>query len=148
DVPVQEPTTGISLLVILTILVVTIIWSLVSPRGKALKALQNAEKFAYRYTQLPDACTAEQRRRAAQRMDLWTKQAEAAAAGNLEELIAPKDRWSATLRVAHETPLADANRQGIAALVSQKTVTTDGPVLSPATNGKTANGHKTDTEQQ
>ena len=148
DVPVQEPTTGISLLVILTILVVTIIWSLVSPRGKALKALQNAEKFAYRYTQLPDDCTAEQRRTAAQKMDFWTQQAEATEHRYLEELIDHKDRWSAIIRVAHETRLEDANRQGIPALVSQKIVTTDGPVLSPDTNGKTANGHKTNTEQQ
>src|SRR5699024_12402695 len=129
EVPVQEPTTGISLLVILTILVVTIIWSLVSPRGKALKALQNAEKFAYRYTQLPDDCTTEQRRTAAQKMDVWTQQAEATEHRYLEELIDHKDRCSAIIRIAHESRLEAANRQGIPALASQKTATTDAPVL-------------------
>ncbi len=81
-------------------------------------------------------------------MDFWTQQAEATEHRYLDELIDHKDRWSAIIRVAHETRLEDANRQGIPALVSQKIVTTDGPVLSPDTNGKTANGHKTDTEQE
>ena len=69
DVPVHEPSTGTSLLIIVGILVVTIVWSLVSPRGKALRALQNAEKFAYRYTQLPDDAPAEERKAAAEKMD-------------------------------------------------------------------------------
>src|SRR5699024_6566720 len=118
DVPVQEHTTGVSLLIILTTVVVTVIWSLVSPPVKALSALENASKFAYRYTQLPDDCTAEQRITAAQKMDFWTQQAEATAHRYLEELIDHKDRWSAIIRVAHETRLEDANRQGIPALVS------------------------------
>src|SRR5699024_11867659 len=85
---------------------------------------------------------------AAQKMDFWTQQAEATEHRYLEELIDHKDRWSAIIRVAHETRLEDANRQGIPALVSQKIITTDGPVLSPDTNGKKANGHMTETDQQ
>src|SRR5690625_2023250 len=147
DVPVQEPTTGISLLVILTILVVTIIWSLVSPRGKALKALQNAEKFAYRYTQLPEDAPAEDRKAAAEKMDYWTQQAEQVEHRYLDELIEHKDQWSAIIRIGHETRLEDANRRGIPALTSQKIVSTSGPVLAPDTNGKSSNSSKSTDDE-
>lgn len=136
DVPVIEISTGFSLLVIIGILVITIAFSLLSPKGKALRALQNAEKFAHRYTQLPEDATTEQRQEAAEKMDYWTHQAQETEHRYLEELIEHKDQWSAIIRVAHETRLEDANRRGIPALMSQRIVTTDGPVLAPDTNGK------------
>lgn len=142
DVPVAEPSTGISLLVILGILTVTIVWSLASPRGKALRALQNAEKFAHRYSQLPEDTSAQERRDAAQKMDYWTEQAEATEHRYLDELIEHKDQWSAIIRVAHETRLEDANQRGLPAQTSQKIVTTAGPVLSPDTNGKASDDAK------
>jgi len=138
DVPVHEPSTGTSLLVIIGILAVTIIWSLASPRGKALRALQNAEKFAHRYSNLPEDTPREERRAAAQKMDEWTQRAEAVEHRYLDELIEHKDQWSAIIRAAHETRLEDANRQGIPALTSQKIVSTSGPVLAPDTNGKSS----------
>ena len=136
DVPVHEPSTGTSLLVIVGILVVTIVWSLLSPRGKALRALQNAEKFAHRYTQLPDDAPVEERAAAGQKMDYWTQRAEEVEHRYLDELIEHKDQWSAIIRIGHETRLEDANRRGIPALTSQKIVRTKGPVLAPDTNGK------------
>lgn len=136
DVPVIEISTGFSLLVIIGILVITIAFSLLSPKGKALRALQNAEKFAHRYTLLPEDATTEQRQEAAEKMDFWTHRAQETEHRYLEELIEHKDQWSAIIRVAHETRLEDANRQGIPALMSQRIVTTDGPVLAPDTNGK------------
>ena len=136
DVPVHEPSTGTSLLVIIGILVVTIVWSLLSPRGKALRALQNAEKFAHRYTQLPDDAPVEERAAAGQKMDYWTQRAEEVEHRYLDELIEHKDQWSAIIRIGHETRLEDANRRGIPALTSQKIVRTKGPVLAPDTNGK------------
>src|SRR5699024_10347139 len=72
DVPVIEISTGFSLLVIIGILITTIAFSLLSPKGKALRALQNAEKFAHRYTLLPEDATVEQRQEAAEKMDFWT----------------------------------------------------------------------------
>lgn len=138
DVPVGEPSTGMSLLVIIGILILTIVWSLASPRGKALRALQNAEKFAHRYSQLPDDISTEERKEAAEKMDYWTEQAEATEHRYLEELIKHKDQWSAIIRVAHETRLEDANQRGMPARTSQKIVTTDGPVLAPDTNGKSS----------
>ena len=136
DVPVLEPSTGTSLLVIVGILIVTIVWSLASPRGKALRALQNAEKFAHRYTQLPEDAAAEDRQAAGQKMDYWTQRAEEVELRYLDELIDHKDQWSAIIRVGHETRLEDANKRGIPALTSQKIVSTSGPVLAPDTNGK------------
>lgn len=135
DVPVIEPSTGASLLVIVGILVVTIVWSLASPRGKALRALQNAEKFAHRYTLLDDDAALEERAAAAEKMDYWTQRAEAVEHRYLDELIEHKDQWSAIIRAAHETRLEDANKRGLSALTSQKIVTTAGPVLAPDTNG-------------
>lgn len=136
DVPVNEPSTSTSLLVIVAILLVTIVWSLASPRGKALRALQNAEKFAHRYTQLPEDSPVEVQKRAAEKMDYWTHQAQEVEHRYLEELIDHKDQWSAIIRTAHETRLEDANRRGIPAMMSQRIVTTHGPVLAPDTNGK------------
>lgn len=136
DVPVTEPSTGASLLVIVGILIVTIFASLASPRGKALRALQNAEKFAHRYSQLPADTTVEDRKAAAHKMDYWTQQAEEVELRYLDELIDHKDQWSAIIRSGHETRLEDANRRGLPAQISQKIVSTDGPVLAPDTNGK------------
>src|SRR5699024_330511 len=119
-------------------LIVTIAWSLTSPRGKALRALQNAEKFAHRYSQLHKETSNKDRKEAAEKMDYWTQQAEATEHRYLDELIKHKDQWSAIIRLAHETRLEDANRRGIPAVTSQKIVTTDGPVLAPDTNGKSS----------
>lgn len=142
DVPVAEPSTGMSLLVIVGILILTIVWSLASPRGKALRALQNAEKFAHRYSQLAEDTSVEERKEAAEKMDYWTQQAEATEHRYLEELIKHKDQWSAIIRIAHETRLEDANHRGMPAVTSQKIVTTDGPVLAPDTNGKSSEESK------
>ena len=147
DVPVHEPSTGTSLLVIIGILIVTIVWSLLSPRGKALRALQNAEKFAHRYTQLPEDAPAEERKAAAEKMDYWTQQAEQVEHRYLDELIEHKDQWSAIIRIGHETRLEDANRRGIPALTSQKIVSTSGPVLAPDTNGKSSNSSNSTDDQ-
>src|SRR5699024_7147064 len=97
DVPVLEISTGLSLLVIVGILIVTIAWSLLSSRGEALRALQNAEKFSHRYTQLPADATTEQRQIAAEKMDYWTQAAEQVEHRYLDELIEHKDQWSAII---------------------------------------------------
>lgn len=137
DVPVTEPSTGMSLVLIISILLVTIVWSLASSRGKALRALQNAEKFAHRYSQLPADSSVEVRKTAAEKMDYWTQRAEETEHRYLDELIEHKDQWSSIIRAAHETRLDDANQRGLPARTSQKIVTTEGPVLAPDTNGKT-----------
>lgn len=144
DVPVTEPSTGMSLVLIISILLVTIVWSLASSRGKALRALQNAEKFAHRYSQLPADSSVEVRKTAAEKMDYWTQRAEETEHRYLDELIEHKDQWSSIIRAAHETRLDDANQRGLPARTSQKIVTTEGPVLAPDTNGKTTDESSSD----
>ena len=78
NVPVVEIPTTLSLLVIVVILAITVVVSLVSPKGKALRALQNAERYAFRYSRAVEnpALTDLDREQAAYLMDMWTRKAE------------------------------------------------------------------------
>lgn len=122
DVPVQEIPTTVSLLVIVCVLILTVVASLLSPKGKALRALQNAERFAFRYTKLDQDATDAERRRAEELMDRWTQAAETVSQKYREELIEHKDKYSRVIRTAHETRLADAQRKGVRAPVSESVV--------------------------
>ena len=86
NVPVVEIPTTLSLLVIVVILAITVVVSLVSPKGKALRALQNAERYAFRYSRAVEnpALTDLDREQAAYLMDMWTRKA--------EEEVSPKFR--------------------------------------------------------
>lgn len=130
SVPVIEISDVASLLVVATILIATVAISLASPRGQALRALQNAERFAFRYTKLDPNCDTKERRAAEEKMDYWTQRAEAVDFKYLDELIEHKDRWSAIIRVAHETRLKDASSKGEKAPVSEQIVADQGPVLT------------------
>jgi tellurite resistance protein TerC len=112
NVPVIEIDTMVSLLVIVGILIVTVIASLGSPKGRALVALQNAEKFSYRYTKLDESASDEDRRQAEELMDKWTHAAEKVSPHFREELIEHKDRYSDIIRTAHETRVATAEAEG------------------------------------
>ncbi|WP_413543465.1 TerC family protein [Citricoccus nitrophenolicus] len=129
NVPVQEIPTGLSLLLIVVILAITVVASLLSPKGKALIALQNAEKFSYRYTVLDESAPAEERREAAQKMDRWTQAAEDLSPKWRAELLDHKDKYSRVIRTAHETRLASAQSVGQDAPVSQRIVDQDGPTV-------------------
>lgn len=127
DVPVFEIPTTMSLLVIVGILTLTVILSLTSPKGRALQALQNAERYAHRYSSLDAAATPEERAAAAELMDTWTSAAEAVPQKFRDEMLDHKDRYSRIIRTAHETRLAAANEAGETAPVSQSIVDQDGP---------------------
>ncbi|MDR8018580.1 TerC family protein [Nesterenkonia aerolata] len=129
NVPVAEVPTNISLVVIMVILLVTVLLSLYSPKGKALRALQNAERFAFRYTKLDEDAPAQERAEAEERMDRWTQAAEQVAPKFREELIEHKDRYSQIIRTAHETRLASAQAAGRQAPVSEDIVEQNGPSL-------------------
>ncbi len=112
NVPVQEIPTLLSLVVIVVILSVTVAASLLSPKGRALRALQNAERYAYRYTVLAEDAPEEQRQRAAELMDRWTSAAEQVSEKHRDELLDHKDRYSAIIREAHEArSAAEARRR-------------------------------------
>ncbi|MDI3330942.1 MAG: TerC family protein [Micrococcus sp.] len=128
NVQVIEITTGTSLLVIVGILIVTVVASLTSPKGRALVALQNAEKFSYRYTKLDETATEEQRRRAESLMDKWTREAEKVSPHFRDELLDHKDSYSHIIRVAHETRAASARAEGRdIPTITQTIVDNEGP---------------------
>lgn len=131
DVPVQTIPTHISLIVIVVILIITVVASLVSPKGKALRILQNAEKYAYRYTKLDESTPAAERQAAETRMDQWTRSAEGLSQKWRDELIDNKDRYSTIIRTAHETRWAEAqsNGNGHDADVSKAIVEKQGPTV-------------------
>ena len=96
----------------MVILAVTVAVSLLSPKGRALRALQNAERYAYRYTVLADDVPEEQRQAAAQRMDRWTSAAQQVSEARRDDLLEHKDRYSAIIREAHEArSAAEARRR-------------------------------------
>lgn len=129
NVPVREIPTEISLLVIVCILIVTVVASLASPKGRALRALQNAERFAHRYTELGEDASEQERRAAATLMDSWTQRAESVPQKYREDLIEHKDRYSRIIRTAHESRLQAANAAGVDAPVSERIVDQDGPTV-------------------
>ncbi|NLD85435.1 MAG: TerC family protein [Actinomycetales bacterium] len=131
NVPVVEIPTTLSLLVIVVILAITVVVSLNSPKGKALRALQNAERYSHRYTELRaegDASAADLQK-AEELMDTWTRKAEGVAPKYRESLIEHKDNYSEIIRVAHETRLASAKAEGREAGVSAKIVEQQGPTV-------------------
>ena len=128
NVPVVEIPTTLSLVVVVVILAITVAISLASPKGQALRALQNAEKYSYRYSKLPEDADPAERERAAALMDRWTARAEAVDQRWRDQLLEHKDAWSAIIRTAHETRLADP-RDDDARGVSEQIVRQDGPTV-------------------
>lgn len=131
NVPVTEIPTTTSLLVIVCILAITVIVSLSSPKGKALRALQNAEKYSYRYSKLAEESDTSDadRDKAEQLMDEWTRKAEAVAPKYREELLDHHDKYSEIIRTAHETRLASARAAGREVGESEKIVKQQGPTV-------------------
>ncbi len=128
NVPVVTIETSTSLLVIVGILIVTVVLSLISPKGKALVALQNAEKFSYRYSKLDESASDEERRAAEEKMDRWTKAAEEVSPHFRNLLLDHKDSYSEIIRTAHETRAATAKAEGRAVPeISDTIVKNQGP---------------------
>lgn len=127
NVPVAEVPTGLSLLVIAGILVVTVVLSLVSPKGRALRALQNAERYSHRYSVLPEDAPEADRRRAEELMDRWTAEADGLDQKWRDRLLEHKDSYSQIIRTAHEARLAKADASGSDAGESRRIVSEGGP---------------------
>ncbi|WMY77288.1 TerC family protein [Citricoccus sp. I39-566] len=130
NVPVVTIETSTSLMVIVGILIVTVFASLYSPKGRALVALQNAEKFSHRYSKLDDSASAEERQAAEEKMDRWTREAEKVSQHFRDELLDHKDSYSEIIRTAHETRAASAAAQGRAVPeISDTIVRNQGPTV-------------------
>ena len=128
NVPVAEIPTNLSLVVVVVILAITVLVSLYSPKGQALRALQNAEKYSYRYSKLAEDADPADRAKAAALMDQWTAKAEGLDQKWRDELLEHKDAWSGIIRTAHEARLADP-RDDDARGVSERIVRQDGPTV-------------------
>lgn len=128
NVAVQEIPTTLSLIVVVGILAITVVVSLYSPKGQALRALQNAEKFSHRYSKLDETADPADRAKAAALMDQWTAKAEGLDQKWRDELLEHKDAWSGIIRTAHEARLADP-RDDDARGVSEQIVRQDGPTV-------------------
>ncbi|MFL0419804.1 TerC family protein [Micrococcus luteus] len=128
NVAVQEIPTTLSLIVVVGILAITVVVSLYSPKGQALRALQNAEKFSHRYSKLDETADPADRAKAAALMDQWTAKAEGLDQKWRDELLEHKDAWSGIIRTAHEARLADP-RDDDARGVSERIVRQDGPTV-------------------
>lgn len=128
NVAVVEIPTVLSLIVVVSILIVTVVISLLSPKGQALIALQNAEKYAHRYSKLPQDASVEERRKAEELMDTWTVKAENVDQKWKDELLEHKDSFSRIIRTAHEARLQDASAADSRG-VSRKIVSQDGPTV-------------------
>ncbi|MDO5634572.1 MAG: TerC family protein [Micrococcus sp.] len=127
NVPVQTIPTEISLIVVVGILLLTTVISLYSPKGQALRTLQNAEKFSFRYTKLDETASTQERTAAAAKMDEWTEKAEDLDQKWRDELLEHKDTWSQIIRTAHETRLNDATVAD--STTSRKIVEQSGPTV-------------------
>ena len=127
--PVAEVPTTTSLLVIVALLGITVVASLWSPKGRALRALQNAERYSHRYTVLPEDASPEERTQAVRLMDRWTQEAEGLDQKWRDRLLDHKDKYSRIIRTAHETRLAAAESRGADAEVSRRIVEQDGPTV-------------------
>lgn len=103
DVSVVEISTGLSLVVIMAVLAVTVTASLLAPKGRALRAIQNAEKYSLRYVDLAGQ-EPEDREfnllKTAEQSDYWTAKAQAVPERYQEDLITHRDHYLATLEKA------------------------------------------------
>ncbi|MDO4916782.1 MAG: TerC family protein [Rothia sp. (in: high G+C Gram-positive bacteria)] len=68
-VHVVEVTIGLSLLVIVSVLVITVIASLLSPKGKALAAIQKVQNLSKQYLELPSDASTKKREELQKKLD-------------------------------------------------------------------------------
>jgi len=103
DVSVVEISTGLSLLVIVGVLIITVVASLLAPKGRALRAIQNAEKYSLRYVDLVHKAPEDREFnlvKTAEQYDLWSARAAAVPEKYQHELIEHRERYLATLEKA------------------------------------------------
>ncbi|GAA1147890.1 TerC family protein [Nesterenkonia lutea] len=103
DVSVMEISTGLSLLVIVGVLILTVFSSLVAPKGRALRAIQNAEKYSLRYVDLVNKAPEDREFnlvKTAEQYDHWAARVQAVPERYQEELIKHRAQYLHTLEKA------------------------------------------------
>ena len=112
-VHVVEVTTGFSLAVILGVLVLTVLASLYSPKGRAVRIINGARDWSERYLSLPESAPLEERTKAAEKMQKYRDQLPGVKAKYRDELIESEARYHDLLERAHglrEKRIADAQQ--------------------------------------
>ncbi|GAB3177742.1 TerC/Alx family metal homeostasis membrane protein [Nesterenkonia halophila] len=102
SVHVAEVPTGLSLLVILAVLVITVVASLLAPKGRALRVIQNAEQSSRTYLALVESGGTQQELDAAREsVDRWRARYEKVPEKHKDALIEHRERYLAVLDDAH-----------------------------------------------
>ncbi|WP_144930997.1 TerC family protein [Kocuria marina] len=100
-VHVVEVTTGFSLAVILGVLVVTVLASLFSPKGRAVRIVNGARDWAERYLDLPEDAPRDERVKAAEKMTRYRDLLPTVKEKYRDELIESEARYHDLLERAH-----------------------------------------------
>jgi len=110
-VHVVEISTGLSLGVIVVTLAVTVLASLLSPRGKARAAMANARRFSAEYLNLESSAEREERERIYARM-VAAEQALAGIDPRYASMVRDPEQLQAQLGQAHQRHAAEQGTQG------------------------------------
>ena len=100
-VHVVEVTTGFSLAVILGVLIVTVLASLFSPKGRAVRIVNGARDWAERYLDLPEDAPRDERVKAAEKMTKYRELLPTVKEKYRDELIESEARYHDLLERAH-----------------------------------------------
>ena len=92
-VPVYEIQTFQSLMVIVGILIITIVLSLISPKGKALRTVQNAATYADQYLSLPKDADPELRAELNKKFQHWWQRSRELDPKWIDELTEHRDQY-------------------------------------------------------
>ncbi len=92
-VHVVEVTIGVSLAVIVGVLIITVLASLLSPKGKALAAIQKTQKLSEQYLNLPDNASIEERQKIQDKLDAATAKSRNVPQKYRDELIESESEY-------------------------------------------------------
>ncbi|MBD2764952.1 TerC family protein [Kocuria sp. cx-455] len=150
-VPVAEIGIGTSLTVIISILVITVLASLFSPKGRALRIIQKTQDLSEKYLALPKDAPAEERNRISSKIAELTQQFPKISEKHKEELIDSRARFRKMVDTVHgqqsefestgevKTPSPDLDQDDVESAAPTATVQPTGK----AADGSGPEGHST-----
>ena len=148
-VPVVEIGIGISLIVIISILVITVLASLFSPKGRALRIIQKTQDLSEKYLALPKDAPAEERNRISTKIAELTQQFPKISEKHKEELIDSRAKFRKMVDTVHgqqqefestgevKTPSPDLDQDDVESAAPTATVQPTGK----AADGSGPEGH-------
>ncbi|MCT1803927.1 TerC family protein [Kocuria sp. CPCC 205235] len=148
-VPVAEIGIGTSLTVIISILVITVLASLFSPKGRALRIIQKTQDLSEKYLALPKDAPAEERNRISTKIAELTQQFPKISEKHKEELIDSRAKFRKMVDTVHgqqsefestgevKTPSPDLDQEDVESAAPTATVQPTGK----AADGNGPEGH-------